>query len=91
MWKDIPEGSVEIQTGLWLYSYNKTIGGTEYTFRQLFASEGYVFYDNTKPENERDYMVWLSLGFSTDVNDYTSIPYEEGMDVAGNTTKPEIA
>lgn len=89
MWKDIPGGSVEIQTGLWLYSYNKTIGGVEYTFKDLYAGEGYCFYDNTVAEEERAYMVWLSLGIYTDVNDYTSIPYEEGISIAG--TKPEIA
>lgn len=47
-YREIPEGSVEIQTGLWLYSYNRTIGGTEYTFRYLYSSEGYCFYDNTE-------------------------------------------
>ena len=41
----IPEGSVEIQTGLYLYRYTKTIGGTEYTFSELYSAEGYCFYD----------------------------------------------
>lgn len=42
---EIPEGSVEIQTGLYLHQYNQTIGGDEYTFRRLYSSEGYCFYD----------------------------------------------
>ena len=47
-YREIPEGSVEIQTGLWLYTYSRVIGGTEYTFRQLYSSEGYYFYDKTQ-------------------------------------------
>lgn len=78
----IPEGSVEIQTGLWLYSYKKTISGTEYTFRQLFSSEGYYFYDNTLPEEERIYYQWMSLAMVDDVTGYTSIPKSELPDNA---------
>lgn len=91
-YREIPKGSIEIQKGLWLYSYNKTIGGETYTFRQLFASEGYVFYNNTIEVLEgqaRLYYVFASLGLTTNVNEYTSIPYQEGMDIAGK--KPEIA
>lgn len=47
-YREIPEGSVEIQTGLWLYSYERVIGGNTYLFRQLFSSEGYCFYDKTE-------------------------------------------
>ena len=43
--REIPTGSVEIQTGLWLHEEPKTINGTEYTVRQLFSAEGYCFYD----------------------------------------------
>lgn len=94
MAREIPSGSVEIQTGLWLYTYNKTIGGTEYTFRQLFSSEGYCFYNNTLPEEERIYVQWCSLTFTEDVNNYTSIPISElpeGSEIANNPNKPEIA
>lgn len=51
MIREIPEGSVEIQTGLWLYEYQRTIGGREYTFRQLYSAEGYCFYNMQTPEN----------------------------------------
>ena len=76
MIREIPEGSIEIQTGLWLYEYQKTIGGTLYTFRQLFSSENYCFYDvetvyydnegnEIAPENilpsQRLYYQWISL------------------------------
>lgn len=47
MAREIPEGSVEIQTGLWLYTTTFTIGNVTYEQRQLFSSEGYCFYDKT--------------------------------------------
>lgn len=53
-YREIPEGSVEIQTGLWLYSYDRVIGGNTYTFRQLYSSEGYCFYDKTDPIYRED-------------------------------------
>ena len=101
MAREIPSGSVEIQTGLWLYTYNKTISGTEYTFRQLFSSENYCFYENSVPEENRIYYQWMSLSIDyssmsyDEINaDFTSIPISElseGMSIAGKTTKPEIA
>lgn len=94
MAQEIPSGAVEIQTGLWLYTRNKVISGTEYTFRELFSSDGYCFYDNTWAEENRIYYQYMSLGMLTDVNDFTSIPISEmpeGMEIAGNPTKPEIA
>lgn len=73
--REIPEGSVEIQTGLWLYEYETTILGNIYTLRQLYSSEGYCFwqvsdaenYDdegNLRPENERLYMQFSGLSRS---------------------------
>lgn len=91
----IPDGSVEIQKGLWLYSYKKTISGTEYTFNQLFSAEGYVFYDKTLPlreDGQPQYYKWMSIGMGIpETSIYVSVPYEDGMDVAGNPQKPEIA
>lgn len=43
--RDIPTGSIEIQTGLWLHEHQTTIGGTVYTIRKLYSAEGYCFYD----------------------------------------------
>ena len=45
--REIPTGSVEIQTGLWLYTTEKTLAGNTYTLKYLYSSEGYCFYDNT--------------------------------------------
>ena len=94
MAREIPSGAVEIQTGLWLYTYNKTIGGTEYTFKDLYSSEGYCFYNNTWAEEERIYVQYASLGLLDSENNYTSIPISElpsDANIAGNPTKPEIA
>ena len=95
-YRKIPEGSIEIQTGLWLYSYTKTLGGTEYTFRQLYSSEGYCFYDlqdeyydeegNLIPEenilpSQRTYYQYHSLSFTRDVNDFVSVPVDPSYEI----------
>ena len=51
MIREIPEGSVEIQTGLWLYEQQRVVAGTTYTTRKLYSAEGYCFYDIERPEN----------------------------------------
>ena len=76
--KSIPENSTEIQPGLWLYSYDRIIGGNTYNFKQLFSSEGYHFWEVSQPENydengdlrpleERSFATWasLSIGYKT--------------------------
>lgn len=47
----IPTGSVEIQTGLFVYDSTIVIAGTTYPKRQLYSAEGYCFYDLEQPEN----------------------------------------
>lgn len=51
MIREIPEGSVEIQTGLWMHEQQRVIAGTTYTTRKLYSAEGYCFYDVEQPEN----------------------------------------
>lgn len=51
MAREIPEGSIEIQTGLYLHEYNKVIAGTTYLKRDLYSAEGYCFYDVEQAEN----------------------------------------
>lgn len=46
-YRDIPEGSIEIQIGLWLYTSTFNVGSVTYTKRQLYSSEGYCFYDSS--------------------------------------------
>jgi hypothetical protein len=45
----IPEGSVEIQTGLWMHEFTQTIAGRVYLRKNLYSTEGYCFYDVTEP------------------------------------------
>ena len=99
MAREIPEGSVEIQTGLWLYTYTKNISGIgERTFRELYSSEGYCFYNtelDTYDEdgnlNPRTYYQYMSLNNLQTLDTFHSIPIEEGSEIAGKPTKPEIA
>lgn len=105
-YQPIPETAVEIQTGLYLYEYTRTVGNRVFTFRQLFASEGYCFYDRTAevtdgqgnviPEDEvlpgqRLYYTWAGVAMTTDLNNYVSVPVEDGFTIASNPNQPEIA
>lgn len=105
--REIPEGSVEIQTGLFLYTYSRVIAGTEYTFRQLFSAEGYCFWEvnqpenydeegNLRPENERVYAQYASLSrHYTTVEminaDFISVPVQEGFNIVSVGTDVEIS
>lgn len=98
VYREIPEGSVQIQTGLYLYSYERTIGGTTYLFRQLYSSEGYCFYDtalDTYDEegnlNPRTYYTYASINQLADLSTFHSVPVEEDFEIAGGGSTPEIA
>ncbi len=91
----IPEGSVLIQEGLYLHTYTRVIGGNEYTFRKLYAAEGYCFYcldvlenfdenGNLKPASQRLYATYATTSYTTveEINaHFVSVPYEEGYEV----------
>lgn len=47
----IPEGSVEIQTGLWAYLRSFTVRGVTHSRYLLYSAEGYCFWDDMTPEN----------------------------------------
>ena len=98
--REIPEGSIEIQEGLYLYEYTKTIGSTEYTFRELYSAEGYCFYwlsnpenydedGNLKPASERVYAQYMHCGISATLEsinaEVVSVPIEVGYE---NVSKP---
>ena len=105
-YREIPEGSVEIQTGLWLHSYTRVIGGNEYTFRHLYSADGYCFYDKTAevydedgnlvPEdevqpNQRLYMQYMSVALSKDINDLVSVPVDPSYEIVSvGTTEVAI-
>lgn len=87
-YRDIPEGSIEIQTGLWLYSYDIVVSGVTHTMRKLYASEGYCFYDtalDTYDEegnlNPRTYYQFMSLGINKDIITIVSIPCTEDHEI----------
>lgn len=103
MVREIPVGSTEIQVGLWLYEYHRIIGGTTYTFRQLFSADGYCFYNlevpenynedgNLKPPSERLYAQWAAIAHSYDTVEkinanFISVPIEEGYEIV-NISSP---
>lgn len=50
----IPEGSVEVQTGLWAYLREYTFNGQPRARYVLYSAEGYCFYSLSIPENYVD-------------------------------------
>lgn len=81
---------VEGQEGLYLETYDRVIGGTTYTFRWLHSADGYCFYDNTLPEEDRIYAQRCSLGIGDSVSNYTSVPIEDWMEIVSVPTNPPI-
>ena len=95
MYREIPEGSVEAQTGLWAYLNTFTHNGTVYSNYLIYSSEGYCFYEVNQPENydeegnlkpaeERIYATYCITAFHTidEVNaNFISVPYQEGYEV----------
>lgn len=43
--RPIPEGSIEIQTGLWAHQTHHNAAGYQYSRYTLYSAEGYCFYD----------------------------------------------
>lgn len=94
-YREIPEGSVEIQTGLYAQERSVTIGETTYIGYNLFSVEGYCFYwlsdpenydeeGNLKPANERAYATFMVSAYRTieAVNaDVVSVIAEEGYEI----------
>lgn len=100
-WRQIPNGSVEIQTGLWAYLHSFTVSGITRSYYKLYASEGYCFYNieigenydeegNLLPLEERMYATYTSTAYTTieELNAvYVSVPYEDGYEVV-SISKP---
>ena len=104
-YREIPAGSVEIQTGLWAYPHVFSFGGNTYTQYILYSAEGYCFWQVSQGENYDDegnllppeyriYATYAATAYSTieDLNaDFISVPYEEGYEVVSAGSKPETA
>lgn len=96
MAREIPNGAVEIQTGLWLHRYDRVIAGRTYTMSALYSSEGYCFYcpadDHYDEEGnflDRNYYQYMALAISyanktyEEINaEFVSIPIEPGIEIA---------
>ena len=76
-YKNIPEGSTEIQKGLWLHTYNQKFLKLEFTFKQLFSAPGYCFYDKTLPLEQRTYMTFANLGMVIKPEKFVSVVRKE--------------
>lgn len=93
----IPNGSIEIQTGLWAYLHEYTVSGVTRAYYELFSAEGYCFWEvnqpenydddgNLKPESERIYACYATLAqcYTTieQINtDFISVPIQEGFEI----------
>lgn len=102
MAREIPEGAVEIQIGLYWHTVDKVIAGNTYTFGYLYSADGYCFYDLTQPENyddegnlkpaeERIYAQYASVPVSTDLSCYVSVPVQPGYEIVSVGSNAEIA
>lgn len=54
MLNTIPNGAIEIQTGLYLLETPFYVSGVQYIRRELYSADGYCFWERTQPENYVD-------------------------------------
>lgn len=94
-YREIPEGSIEIQTGLWALEHRFTFAGEEIISHHLYSAEGYVFWEVAQPENydeegnllpleQRVFATYASTPYETiaELNAaFVSVPYQEGYEV----------
>lgn len=84
---------VEIQTGMYLSEHTRQIGGVTYTFREVYAADGYCMYNRDEPEEERTYYQYSALPIFWDtveiINSYIAcVPIQEGWEIVGGVDKP---
>lgn len=104
VYREIPAGSVEIQTGLWAYLHTFTVSGITRSRYKIYSSEGYCFWSVDIPENydeegnllpleDRMFATYASTPYTTieELNSvFISVPYQEGYEVVSAGSKPEI-
>ena len=49
--REIPVGAELLQTGLYVYRFERVIAGNVYLTGELYSTEGYCFYDLEQAEN----------------------------------------
>ena len=93
--KPIPEGSTEIQTGLYAVVNSFTVSGITHSFYDLYSSEGYCFWEVKQPENydeegnllpleQRVFAQYARTCYTTieDLNEnFISVPVQEGYEI----------
>lgn len=103
--RPIPEGSVEIQIGLWAHLHSFTVGGTTYSFYDLYSAEGYCFWNIMVPENydeegnllpleQRLFAQYAITPFTTieELNQhFFSVPVQDGYEIVSVGSNTEIA
>lgn len=90
MRKQIPNGSMKLQEGLYLHAYDITINNITYTMRKLYAQEGYCFYDTdldvydeeTKELLPRTHYQFMSLGINKSLDTIVCIPCTDDCEIA---------
>ena len=103
--RQIPEGSVEIQVGLWAHERTLTLGTMTRTFYDLYSAEGYCFWEVNQPENydeegnllpleQRVFAQYASTSYSTveDLNaNFISVPVQDGYEIVSVDNDHETA
>lgn len=103
--RPIPEGSVEIQAGLWAAIRTFTMSGITYSFYDLYSSEGYCFWEVNQPENydeegnllpmeQRVYAQYAITCYTTidELNEnFISVPVQEGYEIVSVGINHETA
>lgn len=90
MYRQIPNGSVKIQEGLYMHMYNITVNGQVHTMRKLYSKIGYCFYDTsldiydeeTKELLPRTHYQFMSLGIGKSLDSIFSIPCTGDCEIA---------
>lgn len=104
-YREIPEGSIEIQTGLYAHLYTYVVSGVTKSRYNLYSAEGYCFYQLSTPENydeegnlkppaERVYATYMScsiLDTLESINaDVVSVPVEDGYEIVSTPSNPPV-
>ncbi len=104
-YREIPAGSIEIQTGLYAHLYTYTVGGNQRSRYNLYSAEGYCFYKlslpenydedgNLKPANERVYATFMACSILDTLesinDDVVSVPVEEGYEIVSAPSNPSV-
>lgn len=101
--KPIPEGSTEIQTGMWAAVNSFTVSGTTYSFYDLYSAEGYCFWEVQQPENyddegnllpleQRVFAQYARTAYTTidELNaNFISVPVQDGYEIVSVGTSNE--